>query len=294
VIRAVALVLALASPAAADRLVALAGNDPRTAIAVGPSGEVYEPDAQGAWQRTKPGGIGPTVTTSARTATATIAGTAAGAFRLGATSWSVIYLGQHAKPIVASGSRPVAAVGRQVFVVDHAPAVVAMAPSAITAIGATPSGIVVATATGVLRLDGKAFVSVPHAPATVSGFAGDRYALVGGGGFDMKSGKSIAWAGGDAVTATSEATDESLVAAATTASGVVFLRVPGAPTGGTIERDSVGVSGTPIGVAADRDRAVIALADGRICVREHGTWTTQTIRDALPAPRPGAPPAASH
>ena len=38
-------------------------------------------------------------------------------------------------------------------------------------------------------------------------------------------------------------------------------------------------------------RAVVALADGRLLLRTRGTWTVATVQVALPADRPGSPPA---
>ncbi|MEJ7604544.1 MAG: hypothetical protein WKG01_42210, partial [Kofleriaceae bacterium] len=52
--------------------------------------------------------------------------------------------------------------------------------------------------------------------------------------------------------------------------------------------------GTPVGLAVDkRGRAVIALRDGRLAVRDAGGWTASTVSEALPAAHPGAPPANS-
>ena len=280
------------SPAAADDGHALAAlviapGDARASIAVGPAGQVYEPDGHGAWLRKHGGGIGPLVVSGARGGDV-IAGTTAGAFRLGPGGWSVIYLGQHAKPIVASGARAVAAVGRDLFVLDHAPSHVADAPAPITAVGASAAGIVVATERGVLRLDGKAFVAVPRAPIAVTGFAGDRYALVADGVVDLRTGATTSWPSGLTIAVARQAADGSLVAAATTSTGVELVHLHGT----TLDRDKLDVTGTPVGIAVDRDgRAVIALADGRICTRDHAAWTVATVKDDLPPPRPGSPPA---
>jgi hypothetical protein len=280
------------SPAAADdghalAALAIAPGDARTSIAVGPAGQVYEPDGHGAWLRKRGGGIGPVVVTASRGGDV-IAGTVAGAFRLGPAGWSVIYLGQHAKPIVASGPRAVAAVGRELFTLAPAPTHIADAPAPITAIGASATGIVVATDRGVLRLDGKAFVAIPHAPAVVTGFAGDRFALVADGAVDLRTGQTTTWPSGLTLAVARQAADDSLVAAMTTSTGVELVHVHGA----TLDRDKLDVTGTPVGIAVDRDgRAVIALADGRICTRDHGAWAVATVKDELPPARPGSPPA---
>jgi hypothetical protein len=140
----------------------------------------------------------------------------------------------------------------------------------------------------VLRLDGKAFVAIPRAPLAVTGFAGDRFALVAGGAVDLRTGLATTWPSGLTIAVAREAADESLVAAATTSTGVELVHVHGA----TVDRDKLDVTGTPVGIAVDRDgRAVIALGDGRICTRDHGTWTVATVKDELPPPRPGSPPA---
>ena len=291
-VRRLVIVAALVcSPAFADdghtlAALVIAPADVRASIAIGPAGQVYEPDGHGAWLRKHGGGIGPVVVTGVR-GSDVVAGTAAGAFRLRPEGWSVIYLGQHAKPIVASGARAVAAVGRELFVLGQAPSHIADAPAPITAVGASATGIVVATERGVLRLDGKAFVAIPRAPATVTGFAGDRFALVTDGAVDLRTGAATTWPSGLTIAVAEEAADESLVAAATTSTGVELVRLHGT----TLDRDKLDVTGTPVGIAVDRDRAVLALADGRICTRDHGAWTVATVKDALPPPRPGSPPA---
>lgn len=50
----------------------------------------------------------------------------------------------------------------------------------------------------------------------------------------------------------------------------------------------------PVGVAVDSSgRVVVAFRDGRIAKRERGVWSLTTVVDALPAPRPGSPPASA-
>jgi len=162
---------------------------------------------------------------------------------------------------------------------DHAPSHVADVFVLIIVVGASATGIVVATERGVLRLDGKAFVAIPRAPATVTGFAGDRFALVPGGVVDLRTGTTTSWPSGLTIAVAQETADESLVAAATTSASVELVHLHGA----TLDRDKLDVTGTPVGIAVDRDgRVVIALADGRICTRDRGAWTVATVKDELP------------
>ena len=50
----------------------------------------------------------------------------------------------------------------------------------------------------------------------------------------------------------------------------------------------------PVGVVADTSgRVVVAFRDGRLAVRDRGTWSLTAVIEALPAPRPGAAPARS-
>jgi hypothetical protein len=282
-----------ASADEAHRLAALApADDARRAVAVGPAGQLYEPDGKGAWIRHRPGGVGTDVATAARVGTGYIVGTNYGAFRFANDTWSVIDLGLHAKPITALGARAVAAVGRRVFVLDRgAPAHVVDVATPITAIGAA-DGIVVATDRGVFRIDGKAIQPIPRAPSGVVALVGDRWALVGHGAVDLGTGAATTWPDGLAIGTAAQAPDGALVAAATAGDAAELVTI----RGGKLERDKLPMDRAtpPVGITADREgRVVIALSDGRVCLRERGAWTVTMVTDELPADHPGSPPATS-
>ncbi len=179
------------APAPAVRLAAVAAADDATsAILVGPSGQIYAPDGHGAWLRTQAGGIGNTVVVATRLGAGVLAGAdAAPPYRFDHGAWASIYLAMHAKAIVARGRRPVAAVGHQVFALDGGkPQALPDAPAGVTAIGASPAGIAIATERGVARLDGKRWKPVAQAPQRVRALASERWALTDDGAVDSRVG----------------------------------------------------------------------------------------------------------
>jgi hypothetical protein len=279
---------ASAEPASAEpappKLAALAaGDDARGAILVGPEGQIYAPDGHGAWARTQAGGIAGTVVLATRAGADVIAGvTGAPPFRFDGRAWESIYLAMHAKAVVARGRRAVAAVGRQVFALDHAgaPQRLPDAPATVLALGASPAGVAVLTERGVARLDGKSWRAVERAPRVVA-LASDRWAITADGAYDLVANTAVDLRGAVAVAADGDA----LVAA--TPTELLTVR------GGKVTRAPLPATGAPVGVAVDRDHAVVALADGRVFVRDHDAWSTTEVHDALPAPRPGPGPASS-
>jgi hypothetical protein len=318
-----------------SRLAALvAADDARASLALGPSGELYEPDGKGAWVRRHAGGVASEITTAARAGQDLVVGTHVGAYRLSAAggpknpnataanAWSVIYLGQHAKPVTAFGGRAFAAVGRQLFALDRgAPVHLTDAAQAIVAIGAGPSSVVVLTDHGLFRLAGKTLAPIAGAPQVIAKLVSDRWALVEHGAFDLRTGAMLAWPAGFAATAAASAADDSLVACGAAGDGfdVVSAR------NGKLDREHVSIAAIaaggspsspspappspapsspttvstapvlPVAIVADRaGRLVVAMTDGRIAIRDRNTWTMTVARDELPAPHPGSPPATSH
>lgn len=278
-------------------LVALApAADAREAVAIGPAGEVYAPDGKGAWVRSQ------AVTTADRLAHAGRAGTsvvAAGGgaiYRLAPNGWSALRLAQKGKAVMSEGPRAVGAVGRQLYALDRMaggePAKLARAPAAIVAIGASPRGIVVATDRGLYRVQGASAAPIAKAPRQVRRLVSDRWALVDGGILDLRSLKTTRLPSGLRLQAAAVGPRDSFVAVATRGSRLELV---------TLDKGKLAhvplpetIAGAPVGLVVDaRDRVAIALADGRIALRDAGSWSVVEVRDALPPPRPGARPAMS-
>lgn len=282
--------VALIGRADADVLAALApADDARKAIAIGPGGEVYEPDGTGAWVRTK------RIATASRIAIAGRAGdiVAAGGgvvYRLAPNGWSALRLAQDGAATMSAGSRAVGAVGRQLYSLDRLkggePEKLGVAPAPVQAIGSGKT-IVVATTSGVHRIERGRATRIANAPGKL---VDDRWALADKGAFDLRSGKTTPWPTGARV-ATASVLDETLAAVGTVAGSVELFTV----TAAKLERAPItGASGTPVGVVLDRSgRAIVAFADGTLAIREGTSWTTTKVRDSLPAARPGPPPATS-
>ncbi|HSK04576.1 MAG TPA: hypothetical protein VK932_25160, partial [Kofleriaceae bacterium] len=314
---AIACALAAAVPVApafadgAPELAALAPppavtDDARRAVAIGPQGEVYEPDGKGAWVRRQRITTAGTISHAARAGGAVVALGDGVVYRLAPNGWSAIRLAQKGKARIAGGWRAVAAVGRQLVALDRLaggePAKLGAAAGEILLVGSGRT-IVVATERGLFRIDGARTQPIA-APRRARMLVGDRWAIVDGGAVDLRSGKTTAWPAGAAIEVAAEGHDDRLIAVARVA-GKLELFAAGA---GKLERAPIGAAepggsgpatgaaaaGAPVGVAVDRaGRAVVAFRDGRIAVRDGGAWTTITVGVELPPPRPGAPPAVS-
>lgn len=295
---AIAVCLATATAIAQPRgptLVALApADDARKAIALGPGGEVYAPDGKGAWLRSQ------AISTADSLA---VAGSAGGAvvalgdgvvYRLADNGWSAIRLVQKGKAVMSGGGRAVAAVGRQLFALERTvggePAKLALAPEVVLAIG-SGTGVVIVTSRGLLRLNGSVFKRIDR-PRQVERLISDRWALTDRGAVDLRRGAVTSWPAGLSVDVAAPAPDDGLVAVGVTRAGLELVTIVKAK----VVRDPIaGTAGAkPAGVVLDKGgRATVALTDGRVVHRDRGTWSTTTIRDALPADRPGAAPATS-
>lgn len=310
--------LVIANVAYADKptLVGLAPppvDDARLAIAIGPSGQAYEPDGQGTWTRRHAGGTAAEVVIATRAGKAVIVGAKdAPPFKLVDGTWSSVYLGQHAKAIVGFGSRALAAVGRSIFALDRTPPVkLANAPGVVTALAGSPASVVITTDAGVFRLDPTGWIQLAQ---TSVALVTDTWGLVDRGAMNLQSNKIIAWPTDVRVVAA--ASPAALPAASTAAwpgdNTLYAIAVHGAELelltvhAGKLDREPIAfdASATIIGVVADRSgRVVLAASDGRLAIRDHstadftahtpGTWTTTRVREALPAPRTGPAPAIS-
>lgn len=278
--------LAALAPAPAD--------DARRAVAIGPSGEVYEPDGKGAWIRRHRITTATTISLAARSGGDVVASGEGVVYRLAPNGWSAIRLHQKDKAKLAGGARAVAAVGRQLFALDRLaggePAKLGAAPGDVLLVGAGAS-IVIATDRGLFRLDGGRLTPIA-APRRARMLVGDQWAITDGAAVDLRSGKTTPWPAGAAVEAAAAGPDDRLIAVARAAGKLELLTL----RAGKLERAPIDVapSGDPVGVAVDRaGRAVVALRDGRLAVRDGTAWTTTTVAEQLPAPQPGPPPAAS-
>ncbi len=289
--------LASARPAPGPSLAALApAEDARKAIAVGPAGQVYAPDASGEWVRTQAISTADTLGVVGRAGGHVVAIGDGVVYRLATNGWTAIRLVQKGKAVMSGGTRAVAAVGRQLFALDKTaggePFKLALAPRPVLAIGSGAKGVVIATERGLLRLEGSAFKPVARSPRRVNRLISDRWALVDRGAVDLRGGKTMPWPAGLSVGVAAPAPDEGLVAVGSTRAGLELVTLAGAK----LVRDPIaGTAGArAVGVVVDKGgRATVALTDGRLARRDRGTWTLTTVREALPAPRAGAAPATS-
>lgn len=289
-------------------------------MAIGPAGEVYEPDGHGAWIRKRateialPGasdsgatastpspagsgaqrGSGPVVG-AARAGARVLALTHDGPpFRLARDGWTVVHLGAHARPLTVASRRPLAAIGRTVFALDDGrePEKLPDAPAPILAAAASASGVVIETDAGLARLEGKRWKPIAGAPHHVAALLSDRFAVGDRGLVDLRSQKSLDWPAGAKIVAIT-ASDEAVVAVAQRGASLELVTVRAAKV--AAEPIPIDAPAAVVGVAADRaGRAVVALRDGRLAVRDkgpHGAWSTVHVEAALPPARPGSPPA---
>lgn len=279
------------------KLAALApAEDARRAVVIGIRGEVYEPDGKGAWIHRLASTTADPVEAAGRTAVggARIVALAGGAiYRLAGNGWSAIRLRQRGKAILGTGTRAVAAVGRQLFALDELtkgePTRLATASAPILAIGAGARGLVIATDAGLVRLTAGKLVALPAAPRRAK-LVGERWAVVDRGAVDLTTNRLTAWPAGLAIGVATTGPNDALVVVASSHAGLELVTL----ARGKLVRDSLGVTGTAVGVVLDRaGRAAVALADGRVAVRERSGWSTVEVSEEIPSERPGSPPALS-
>ncbi len=289
--------LAGARPTPGLSLAALVpADDARKAVAIGPAGQVYTPDASGDWVRTQAISTADTLGSAGRAGGHVVAVGEGVVYRLAANGWTAIRLVQKGKAMMSGGARAVAAVGRQLFALDKTaggePFKLALAPSPVLALGSGANSVVIATERGLLRLEGTAFRPIPRSPRRVEKLISDRWALVDRGAVDLRTGKTTPWPAGLSVGVAAPAPEDGLVAVGSTRAGLELLTVGRAK----LVRDPIdGTAGArAVGVVIDKSgRATVALTDGRLARRDRGTWNLTTVREALPTPREGAAPATS-
>jgi hypothetical protein len=279
------------------RVAAIApAEDARQAVVIGAGGEVYEPDGKGAWVHKLQSSTADALVAAGRAGGSGGSIVALGegvVYKLAANGWSAIRLVQHGKAILGAGGRSLAAVGRQLFALDQLtggePTKLALAPANILAIGASAKAIVLATATGVWRLEGAKLVALKAVPRGLR-IVSDRWAISDRGAVDLTTARLTGWPTGLAVGVAAAAPEDALVAIGAGRAGLELVTV----RAGKVARDPLGITGTAVGVVVDRaGRAVVALSDGRIALRTKVGWTTTQVTDDAPAEHPGAPPATS-
>jgi hypothetical protein len=282
---------------AAIQVAALApADDARQAVVIGTTGEVYEPDGKGAWVHKLQSSTADALVAAGRAGGATGPIVAIGdgvVYRLAANGWSAVRLVQHGKAVLGAGVRSLAAVGRQLFALDQLtggePTRLALAPANILAIGAGTKAIVLATDTGVWKLEGAKLTALKTVPRRLR-IVSDRWAIVDRGAVDLTTAKLTGWPAGLAIGVAAAAPEDALVAIGVGRAGLELVTV----RAGKLARDPLGITGTAVGVVVDRaGRAVVALSDGRIAVRGKAGWTTTQVTDETPAEHPGAAPATS-
>jgi len=286
---AAALAVTVCLPAASARA-DIAGiapaDDARQAIIVGERGEVYRPDGKGAWVRTERFAITEPVLAVERGTSGVLASGGGAVYRLADNGWSAVRLAQKGAAIGGSGRRALAAIGRQLFDLDR-PAAASGEPVAVATLAAPASkigGAAIATARGLVRLDGSKLVAVTAQATPIS----DAWGISDRGAVELRTGAVHAWPNGARVSVADAALDGSLVAVA--ANELITV------SHGKVSHVAIPIQTTAVpiaaGVVADRNgRVVVAFRDGQIAVREHDTWTVVRVEDRVPAAKNGSPPA---
>ncbi|HSD87582.1 MAG TPA: hypothetical protein VLB44_08700, partial [Kofleriaceae bacterium] len=244
-------------------------GDARKAIAVGPEGQVYEPDGKGAWVRTQAGGVADelvAVTTANGSVIADGKGTAL--FKLKGNAWTSVHLALKAKAILGAGSRALAAAGKSIYALDKGrPAKLADAPAPVLALAGGPGGVIVSTPKGLLALKGTTFKPIKNAPRTAGTLVSDRWMLVDRGVVDLKTLKTLAWPAGVRVTDATTLPGDVLLAISVKGNAFELLTVRGAK----IDREALPLpdASPVIGLVGDKaGRVVVATRDGHLAVRD--------------------------
>ena len=271
------------------------GDDARKAVPLGPTGQVFEPDGAGGWVRDQAISTADRILVAGRAGGQIVALGDGVIFRLAPNGWTAIRIIQKGKATMSGGPRAVAALGRQLYAIDKAaagePTKLALAPAPILAIAAGKA-VVIALDRGLFRVDGTRISAIKRVPRRVDRLVSDRWALTERAVVHLMTGKSTPLPEGLKIVSAASGPGDSFVAVSASRGGLELVTL----TGTKLVRDALpaAIIGSPVGVALDSSgRAVIALRDGRVCLRERGAWTVATVREALPAAHPGPPPASS-
>jgi hypothetical protein len=158
----------------------------------------------------------------------------------------------------------------------------------VLALAASPAGLVIAIDRGLFRLDRGAWKPIAAVPGHVAALLSDRWATVEHGVIDLRNGKTVAWPVRSTVSVVVAVAEDIVVGIAGT--DLMTLRAGKV----TLEPIPLAPGSAVVGLVADRDGHVVAATrDGDMLVKDRGTWTTTMVRDELPPPRPGSPPALS-
>ncbi len=275
----------------------------------GPSGQVYEPDGHGAWARHHAGGVGDDVVVAVSVGDAVIAGAGDAAsahappFRYAAGVWQIVPVSLRAHAVVGRGTRAVAAVGRAVFTLDGGSrALPGGARRRWSASARLRGGVAIQTEPR--RVPPRRQPLDVRSRAPEAGDAPARRPVRSqrghGCGRPARGRRRSRGRPGSTRPRRRRSMPRVRSIAAATNGAVIELEIV---RDGRAEHDRMpgGVVTEPLapvaGVVLDRSgRIVVALRDGRVAVRDNGRddkWSATAVRDDLPAPRPGAPPATS-
>jgi len=293
---AVGVALAAAGPAAAAPAVVAVvsgGADVRAAVLVGPSGELYEPDRQGAWARRSGGGVAIEVVGAVQAGDAVYAaGASTPMYRRRDGVWAAVRFGQRGRPLIGRGPLPSVAIGRQVFVLSRGKWIrVGEAPEGATALWAGGERNVAVIAAGAAwRLRGYAFARLPRPTGAVDVFGDQPWALAAAGAQHLDRGRAVAVATPGATVVAAAAVADTVWLLVAPASGPLVLERHG-KTSENVPTDIPASTGLAGMIADAQGKVLIAARDGTIWIWADGAWAPGRVANALPAGPAGPAPA---
>ena len=297
-----AALVASSGTARADVLAAIvpASDDVRRSIAIGPSGQVWEPDGAGTWTRKTEGGVAADVRGAALAGTAlVVGGKFVPLYRKEPIGWIAMRLGERGRTIVGTGPRAAIAIGKTIFVWSGTSwkRVGRTLGEVVALWAASESKIVVATDTGVARYAAGGFAVVPAAPPVATFGTGGpaTWAVTTDGAAYEVTTRRVhrPTVGGEPMT---------VEHVAVTAAGAWALgRTSAGLALGAFHKGAwseaiappIAPDDTVLAIVADRSGALLVVTRGGALhvLPAGGSWTTGTRAEALPAATPGPGPA---